>query len=122
MELHQLRIFHSAVKAGGFTHASRELHLSQSTVSQHIKQLEEEIGCQLFLRVGKRVLLTEAGQQVRLMRVKNHPLYRRLGLVTLKSGYIPNAVRELSTLIAEKLGAKSEGKQKTKVRTSTPPG
>jgi LysR family transcriptional activator of glutamate synthase operon len=65
MDLHQLRIFHSAVKAGGFTHASRELHLSQSTVSQHIKQLEEEIGCLLFMRVGKRVLLTEAGQLLR---------------------------------------------------------
>ncbi len=65
VDLHQLRIFHSAVKAGGFTHASRELHLSQSTVSQHIKQLEEEIGCQLFMRVGKRVLLTEAGHLLR---------------------------------------------------------
>jgi LysR family transcriptional activator of glutamate synthase operon len=310
VELHQLRIFHSAVKAGGFTHASRELHLSQSTVSQHIKQLEEEIGCQLFMRVGKRVLLTEAGQllrdhcekifqdvknaemairesnglkrgevrfgtgsttliyqlppvletyqarypnielivvseitdiilrdvqaqrldlglvmlpvdeqdlqvvplydeelkvalpirhplarkpslsvadvgelrfilyarktvmrrlidgffaelgvappiamemenieaiksligaglgasvlpihavgneaadrKVRLMRVKNHPLYRRLGLVTLKSGYIPNAVRELSRLIAEKLGAKSEGKRESKRHKASP--
>ena len=46
---------------GGFTRASQQLHLSQSTVSQHIKQLEEELGCPLFLRVGKRVLVTEAG-------------------------------------------------------------
>ena len=37
------------------------MHLSQSTVSQHIKLLEDELGCQLFLRVGKRVLVTEAG-------------------------------------------------------------
>ena len=37
------------------------MHLSQSTVSQHIKQLEEELGCPLFLRVGKRVVVTEAG-------------------------------------------------------------
>ena len=65
LELHQLRIFHSAVKAGGFTHASRELHLTQSTISQHIKQLEEELECQLFIRVGRRVLLTEAGQLLR---------------------------------------------------------
>jgi hypothetical protein len=46
------------------------------------------------------------------MRVKNHPLFRRLGLVTLKSGYIPDAVRELSKLIADELGAKSEANQK----------
>ncbi len=61
MDLHQLRVFHSVVKSGGFTHASRDLHLSQSTVSQHVKQLEEELACQLFMRVGKRVVLTDAG-------------------------------------------------------------
>jgi LysR family transcriptional activator of glutamate synthase operon len=61
MDLHQLRVFQAACKSEGFTRASQQLHLSQSTVSQHIKQLEEELGCPLFLRVGKRVLVTEAG-------------------------------------------------------------
>ena len=65
MDLHQLKVFYSAVRAGGFTHASRELHLSQSTISQHVKQLENELGCQLFIRVSKKVLLTEAGQLLR---------------------------------------------------------
>lgn len=65
MDLHRLRVFHSAVQTGGFTQASRELHLSQSTVSQHIRQLEDDLGCQLFMRVGKRVVLTEAGQLLR---------------------------------------------------------
>jgi DNA-binding transcriptional LysR family regulator len=62
MDLQQLRVFHAAVKAGGFTRAGDELHLSQSTVSQHIKLLEGEVGCPLFLRVGKRVQVTEAGR------------------------------------------------------------
>jgi len=62
MDLHQLRVFQAAVKSGGFTRASDQLHLSQSTVSQHIKALEEELGCPLFLRVGKRVVVTEAGR------------------------------------------------------------
>jgi LysR family transcriptional activator of glutamate synthase operon len=62
MDLHQLRVFQAAVKSGGFTRASEQLHLSQSTVSQHIKLLEEELGCPLFLRVGKRVQVTEAGR------------------------------------------------------------
>jgi len=62
MDLHQLRVFQAAVKCGGFTRASEQLHLSQSTVSQHIKLLEEELGCPLFLRVGKRVQVTEAGR------------------------------------------------------------
>ena len=62
MDLHQLRVFHAAVTSGGFTRAGEDLHLSQSTVSQHIKLLEQELGCPLFLRVGKRVQVTEAGQ------------------------------------------------------------
>ena len=56
MDLHQLRVFQAA--AGGFTRAGEALHLSQSTVSQHIQQLEEELGCPLFLRVGKRVVVS----------------------------------------------------------------
>jgi len=62
MDLHQLRVFHAAVTTGGFTRAGEDLHLSQSTVSQHIKLLEDELGCPLFLRVGKRVQVTEAGK------------------------------------------------------------
>jgi DNA-binding transcriptional LysR family regulator len=62
MDFHQLRVFRAAIESGGFTRAAEQLHLSQSTVSQHIKLLEEELGCALFLRVGKRVLVTEAGR------------------------------------------------------------
>jgi LysR family transcriptional activator of glutamate synthase operon len=61
MDLHQLRVFHAAMRHGGFTRAGEELRLSQSTVSQHIQQLEKELGCPLFLRVGKRVVATDAG-------------------------------------------------------------
>lgn len=61
MDLHQLRVFQAAVKSGGFTRAGEELHLSQSTVSQHIKLMEEELGGPLFMRVGKRVQVTDAG-------------------------------------------------------------
>jgi DNA-binding transcriptional LysR family regulator len=62
MDLHQLKVFYAAVKSGGFTRAGEDLHLSQSTVSQHIKLLEQELGSPLFLRVGKRVLVTDAGR------------------------------------------------------------
>ncbi len=62
MDLHQLRVFQAAVKNGGFTRAGEALHLSQSTVSQHISQLEHELGCSLFLRVGKRVVVSDAGK------------------------------------------------------------
>ena len=62
MDLQQLRVFREAAKSGGFTRASENLRLSQSTISLHIKQLEEELGSPLFLRSKKRVFLNEAGQ------------------------------------------------------------
>ena len=62
MDLQQLKVFRSAAKLGGFTRASEQLGLSQSTVSQHIKQLEDELGCSLFLRSGKKIYISEAGK------------------------------------------------------------
>jgi DNA-binding transcriptional LysR family regulator len=62
MDLHQLRVFRSAALKQSFTKASVELHISQSTVSLHIKHLEEELGCPLFIRVGRRAVLSPAGE------------------------------------------------------------
>ena len=61
MDLQQLRVFREAAKTGGFTRASEELHLSQSTISLHMKRLEDELGTPLFLRTKRRVYLNEAG-------------------------------------------------------------
>lgn len=66
MDFQQLRIFRVAAETSGFTKASEVLELSQSTVSQNIKQLEEKLGCSLFLRSGKKVYLTEAGKLLRI--------------------------------------------------------
>ena len=49
-------------KTGGFTTAAREVFLSQSAVSHSIKALEQDVGCRLFDRIGKKVLLTQAGE------------------------------------------------------------
>ncbi len=62
MDIQQLKVFRSAARLGGFTRASEQLGLSQSTVSQHIKQLEDELGCSLFLRSGKKIYISEAGK------------------------------------------------------------
>jgi DNA-binding transcriptional LysR family regulator len=62
MDLQQLKVFREAARAGGFTRASEALHLSQSTISLHIKRMEEELGSPLFLRTKRRVFLNEAGQ------------------------------------------------------------
>lgn len=62
MELRHLRYFLAAAQLQNFTQASNYLHITQPTLSHQIKQLEEEIGCQLFDRVGRSVRLTSAGE------------------------------------------------------------
>ncbi len=60
MELRQLKYFLKAKELKSFTAAAKQLNISQSTLSQQIKQLEEEIGLPLFHRLGKRITPTEA--------------------------------------------------------------
>ncbi|ACU61880.1 LysR family transcriptional regulator [Chitinophaga pinensis] len=61
MELRQLRYFLKAKELMNFTEAAHSLHISQSTLSQQIKQLEDELHTPLFNRIGNRIVLTEAG-------------------------------------------------------------
>lgn len=63
MELRQLKYFLKAKELLNFTEAAKHLYITQSTLSQQIKQLEEELGQPLFDRIGKRISLTEAGER-----------------------------------------------------------
>ncbi|MDT8364538.1 MAG: LysR family transcriptional regulator [Nitrosomonas sp.] len=62
--LRQLKVFESAARLLNFTRAAEELHLTQPAVSIQIKQLENMIALPLFEQIGKRVYLTEAGQEL----------------------------------------------------------
>jgi LysR family cyn operon transcriptional activator len=62
MELRQLKYFITSADTLNFTEAARQCFITQSTLSQQIKQLETELGVQLFERIGKRVFLTETGR------------------------------------------------------------
>lgn len=62
MELRQLKYFIKAKELLNFTEAAKALNISQSTLSQQIKQLEDELDILLFNRIGKRIILTEAGE------------------------------------------------------------
>jgi LysR family transcriptional regulator, transcriptional activator of the cysJI operon len=57
--------FLAAAEYQHFTQAAESTHMTQSGVSQHISKLEEQIGRPLFKRLGKRVVLTEAGSALR---------------------------------------------------------
>ena len=64
MDWERLKIFHIVADAGSFTHASEEMHLSQSAVSRQISSLENEVGIELFHRHARGLLLTEQGELV----------------------------------------------------------
>ena len=64
LDSRQLRAFSVLARTGSFTQAARELHLTQSGVSHSMKALESDIGCRLLDRLGKKVVLTQAGEQL----------------------------------------------------------
>ena len=64
LDLELLKSFVSVVDAGGFTRAGERVHRTQSTVSQQIKRLEEDVGQLLLVRNGKDVTPTEAGERL----------------------------------------------------------
>jgi len=62
MDLSDLRIFTAVVREGGVTRAAEKLNRVQSNVTTRIRQLEEDLGVDLFLREGKRLHLAPSGQ------------------------------------------------------------
>ena len=64
MELRQLRYFAKAAETLNFSHAANCLNMAQSSLSQQIKQLEDELGTQLFIRDSHSIRLTEAGEEM----------------------------------------------------------
>lgn len=95
MELHQIRYFAAVAREGNFTRAARSCFVSQPSLSQQILKLEDEVGQPLFHRLGRRAVLTEAGErfQARARRILRE---------------VDNAQRELADL-AETSGRLSVG-------------
>jgi LysR family cyn operon transcriptional activator len=62
LELRHLRYFACLTETLNFTRAAERVHVTQSTLSHQIRQMEKELGLQLFDRVGKRVMVTESGE------------------------------------------------------------
>ncbi len=62
LNVHQLKIFHTVVRAGSFSRAAEELRITQPSVSIQVRELERALGVELFEQIGKRIFLTQAGQ------------------------------------------------------------
>jgi LysR family transcriptional regulator, hydrogen peroxide-inducible genes activator len=63
MELHQLRYFLSVARFGSFTRAAEHERISQPSLSQQIRKLEDELGIRLFDRLGRHIRLTTCGER-----------------------------------------------------------
>ena len=63
MEIRQVRYFVMVAQTGSFSQAAKELFISQSTLSQQIQQLENEVGVKLLERNTRKVTLSEYGQE-----------------------------------------------------------
>ncbi len=70
MDIHHLKVFMAVYRRRSFSKASKELHLSQPTVSEHIKNLESGLDCRLFDRLGRSIIPTEAADQLFLIAEK----------------------------------------------------
>lgn len=64
LDSRQVRMFCVLARTGSFTQTAREVHVTQSGVSHAMKALERDIGCRLLDRLGKKVVLTQAGEQL----------------------------------------------------------
>ena len=64
MNFRHLRAFATVADAGGVARAATRLHVSQPALSRQIQALESELGVPLFDRVGRRVRLTSAGEDL----------------------------------------------------------
>ena len=60
----QLLAFCTLVQTGSFTETARELNLTQSAISHSVKNLEEELRCQLVTRTGRKIHITDDGEEL----------------------------------------------------------
>jgi DNA-binding transcriptional LysR family regulator len=70
MEIRQLKAFLAIAEAKTFTAGARRVNVTQAAISMQIRQLEDEVGIQLFTRTPRRVILTQAGEYL-LVRARN---------------------------------------------------
>ena len=64
MTLIQLRVFLAAARLGSFTAAAAAMHMAQPSVSEFVKRIEQAYGMRLFVRGGRRLVLTPAGEEL----------------------------------------------------------
>ena len=64
LEVRHLRLVEMVAKEGGLTRAANRLHVTQSALSHQLRDIEDKLGAPLFLRLNKKMLLTQAGERL----------------------------------------------------------
>jgi LysR family transcriptional regulator, regulator for metE and metH len=64
LEVRHLTLVETVAKEGGLTKAANRLHVTQSALSHQLRDIEDKLGTPLFLRLNKRMLLTQAGERL----------------------------------------------------------
>jgi LysR family hca operon transcriptional activator len=113
MELRHVRYFVAVAETLGFRQASKQLHVSQPSLSVQIKQLEDELGVALLRRSKRRVEITRAGEVflsaareilLRLQQASAAALHEENGEVgTIRLGFIPTATFQVLPRLIEKI-------------------
>ena len=64
LDLELYKAFYHVARAGNLTHAAQDLHISQPALTKRIQQMEEQLGCRLFVRQSKGMALTPEGKEL----------------------------------------------------------
>ncbi|MDQ6769611.1 MAG: LysR family transcriptional regulator [Gemmatimonadota bacterium] len=98
LEIRHLRLIAAIVDAGGVTRASDRLYLTQSALSHQLRELETQLGTRLFLRVGRQMVLTLAGERVlAVARSVLRELHAAEADVVSENGTRPRGLLRLAT-------------------------
>lgn len=115
MTIRHLKIFIAVAEAGKMSTAAEKLYISQPSISQSIRELEEHYDALLFERLSKKLFITEDGRRLYSLAKQLVTQYEHLedvmskenrrdkirigGTITLGSGMLSHIVRDLKTLL-----------------------
>lgn len=117
MNLSNLEYFVNVARLGSITHAAEKMYVSQSAVSKMIKQLEQELGVQLFDREGRTIVLNQKGKLfysyvsdslnllqrgINAVQTLNDKAFRPMNILfTVASPLIPDIVLQMKAKIPQ---------------------
>ncbi|MBP5383666.1 MAG: LysR family transcriptional regulator [Lachnospiraceae bacterium] len=93
MTITQLETFRKIAETRNFTSAANSLGYAQSTVTMQIKQLEDELDCLLFERLGKTIVVTPAGERLLLYADKMLQLEREVFMIVPGTGELSGVLK-----------------------------